>query len=144
MYEKLVIQKSCRQPKSSVTIRRFHKRKSCCNVIAISQAGIAALTEMQGFKKECSVHLFSHFYVLRLFCVYFYSMYWNPSAIRTQLRWLKGACDNYLTTPDTTLAYQNAIFKPNKWEKSSRGLCLIAVACVTFAWLASIEWCTRS
>ena len=50
--EKLVMQKSRRQPQSSLTIYRFRKRKSCWHVIAISQAGIAAptLTEMQGFE----------------------------------------------------------------------------------------------
>ena len=50
--EELVVQNSCREPHSSVTIRRFRKRKSCCHVIAIPQAGIAALTltVMQGFK----------------------------------------------------------------------------------------------
>ena len=50
--EKLVMQKSRRQPQSSVTVRRFRKRKSCWHVIAISQALIPAptLTEMQGFQ----------------------------------------------------------------------------------------------
>ena len=36
------------------TVRRFRKRKSCCHVIAIPQAGIAAptLTVMQGFQAK--------------------------------------------------------------------------------------------
>ena len=38
------MQKSRRQPQSSVAVRRFCKRKSCCHVIAIPQAGIAAPT----------------------------------------------------------------------------------------------------
>ena len=35
-------------------VRRFRKRKSCCHVIAIPQAGIAAptLTVMQGFEAK--------------------------------------------------------------------------------------------
>ena len=60
------MQKSRRQPQSSVTVRRFHKRKSCCHVIAIPRAGIATptLTVMQGFqakKKDCFVHFLSWF-----------------------------------------------------------------------------------
>ena len=53
-YKKLVVQKSHRQPQSSVTVRRFRKRKSCCHVIAIPQAGIAAptLTVMQRFQAK--------------------------------------------------------------------------------------------
>ena len=45
------MQKSRRQPQLSLTVRRFRKRKRCCLVIAIPQAGIAAptLTVMQGF-----------------------------------------------------------------------------------------------
>ena len=58
---------------------------------------------------------------------------------KTRLRWLEGACDNHSTMPDSTLAYQNAVFKPNVWEKSNRGLRLIAVACMTFEKLASTE-----
>ena len=48
------MQKSCRQLHSSVTVCRFCKRKSCCNAIAIPQAGIAAptLTVMQGFEAK--------------------------------------------------------------------------------------------
>ena len=76
IYEKLVIQNLRRQPQSSVTVRRFRKRKSCSHVIAISQAGIAAptLTAMQGFqgKKECSAHLLSHFEVLHEYCKHFH------------------------------------------------------------------------
>ena len=43
-----------REPHSSVTVRRFRKRKRCCHVIAIPQAGIAAptLTVMQGFEAK--------------------------------------------------------------------------------------------
>ena len=50
-YEKLVMWKSRRQPQSSVTVCRFRKQKSCCSVITIPQAGIAAptLTVMQDF-----------------------------------------------------------------------------------------------
>ena len=46
------MQKSRRQPQSSVTVRRFRKLNSCCHIIAIPQAGIAAptLTVMQGFQ----------------------------------------------------------------------------------------------
>ena len=54
-------------------VRCFRKRKSCCHIIAISQASIAAptLTAMQGFqgKKECSVHLLSYFLVLHEYSV---------------------------------------------------------------------------
>ena len=75
-YEKLVMQKSRRQPQSSLTVRHFRKRKSCWHVIAISQAGIAAptLTEMRGFgaKQEHSVHHHTYFYVLRLYFVSFH------------------------------------------------------------------------
>ena len=51
-YEKLVMQKSHRQPQSSVTVRRFRQRKTCFHVIAIPQADIAAptLIVMQGFQ----------------------------------------------------------------------------------------------
>ena len=63
--ENLPDKKLRRQPQSSITIRHFCKRKSCCHVIVISQAGIVAptLTLMQGFqgKKERAVHLLSHF-----------------------------------------------------------------------------------
>ena len=43
-----------REPHSSVKVRRFRKQKSCCHVIAIPQAGIAAptLTIMQGFEAK--------------------------------------------------------------------------------------------
>ena len=44
-------------------LRRFHMRKSCCSVIATSQAAIAAqtLTLMQGFEEtECNPILHSH------------------------------------------------------------------------------------
>ena len=61
------MQKSRRQPQSSVTVRRFRKRKSCCHVIAISQADIAAptLAEMQGFQaKKRTLHA-SSFALLR-------------------------------------------------------------------------------
>ena len=64
------MQKSPRQPQSSVMVRRFLKRKSCCHIIAFPQAGIAAptLIVMQGFeaKKDCSVHFLSH----SKYCVY--------------------------------------------------------------------------
>ena len=64
-HKKLVMQKSCREPQSSETVCCFLKRKSCCHVITIPQAGIAAptLTVMQGFqaKKDCSVHFLFHF-----------------------------------------------------------------------------------
>ena len=52
--EKLVIKNSCRQLQWSVMVRRFRKQKSCCHVIAIPQAGIAAptLTVMQGFEAK--------------------------------------------------------------------------------------------
>ena len=55
------MQKSRRQPQSSVTVRRFRKRKSCCHVIAIPQAGIAAptLTVMQGFEAKKNLRAFS-------------------------------------------------------------------------------------
>ena len=54
LHEKLVIQKLCRESHKSVMVHRFHKRKSCCHVIAIPQAGIAAptLTVMQGFQAK--------------------------------------------------------------------------------------------
>ena len=59
-------------------VRRFCKRKTCCLVIAISQAGIAAptLTVMQGFEanKDCSVHFLPRSCVLRLYSVFFHSM----------------------------------------------------------------------
>ena len=53
-YEKLVVQKSRRQPQSSVTVHRFRKQKSCCHLIAIPQAGIAppTLTVMLGFQEK--------------------------------------------------------------------------------------------
>ena len=53
-HEELVIQNLRREPHSSVMVRRFHKRKSCCHVIAISQAGIAApiLTATKGFQAK--------------------------------------------------------------------------------------------
>ena len=64
MYEELVVQNLRREPHSSVMVRRFRKQRSCCHVIAIPQAGIAAptLTVMQGFeaKKDSFVHLLSH------------------------------------------------------------------------------------
>ena len=48
------MQKLRRQPRLSVTVRRFRTRKSCCHVTAIPQAGIAAptLTVMQGFRSK--------------------------------------------------------------------------------------------
>ena len=51
------------------------QRKSCCHIIAITQAGIAApaLTVMQGFqaKKDCSMHFLFHSCKLRLYSVSF-------------------------------------------------------------------------
>ena len=38
------MQKSCSHLQSSITLRRFHKRKSCSHVMAIPQASIAAQT----------------------------------------------------------------------------------------------------
>ena len=55
------MQKSHRQPQSSITVRRFGKRKICCHVIAIPQGGIAAptLTVMQSFQaKKRLLHAF--------------------------------------------------------------------------------------
>ena len=48
------MQKSRRQPQWSEPVHRFRKQKSCCHVIAISQAGIAVptLTVMQGFEAK--------------------------------------------------------------------------------------------
>ena len=48
------MQKSRRQPQSSVTARRFRTQKSCCHVITIPQAGIVAptLTVMQRFEAK--------------------------------------------------------------------------------------------
>ena len=48
------MQKSHRQSQLGVTVRRLFKQKSCCHVIAISQAGIAAatLTKMVGFRSK--------------------------------------------------------------------------------------------
>ena len=90
--EKLVMQMSCRQPQSGVTVRRFCKRKSCCHVIAIPQAGIAAptLTVMQGFhaKKRLPHALLP----ISTYCVYTpyapIPRIRNSSANRTWLRWL--------------------------------------------------------
>ena len=50
-HEKQVIQKSRKQPQSSVRIR---KQKSCCQVIAIPRTDIATptLTVMQGFQAK--------------------------------------------------------------------------------------------
>ena len=51
-----------REPHSIVTVRRFRKRKNCCHVIAIAQAGIAdpTLTVVQGFKaKKRLLHAFA-------------------------------------------------------------------------------------
>ena len=80
--EELVVQNLCREPHSSVTIRHFRKQKSCCHVIAIPQAGIAApnLTVMQGFeaKKECSMHFLPCSCVLCLYFVFFYSTHLQP------------------------------------------------------------------
>ena len=71
------MRKSRTQPQSSVTVRCFRKQKSCCHVIAIPQAGIAAPTLIvaQGFqeKKDCSAHLFSHFEAFRPYSEYFHS-----------------------------------------------------------------------
>ena len=110
--EKLVVQKSRRQPQSSVTVRRFRKRKSCCHVIAIPQAGISAptLTVMQGFQaKKRLLHAFS--FPSSEYCVYTpytsIPLVRNPSA---NLRWLEG--DHY-TTPIATMQCQNAVFKLN-------------------------------
>ena len=52
--EELVVQNLCREPHSSVTVRCFCKRKSCCHVIVIPQAGIATptLTVMQGLEAK--------------------------------------------------------------------------------------------
>ena len=61
----------------------------------------------------------------------------NPSATRTPLWWLEGERVNHYTTPIATMQWQNAVSKPNVWEKGNGGLLLIAAACVTFAWLAS-------
>ena len=65
VYEELVVQNLCREPHSSVTVRRIRKLKSCYYVIAIPQAGIPAptLTVMQGFKakKDSFVHLLQSF-----------------------------------------------------------------------------------
>ena len=84
-------------------VRRLRKRKTCWHVIAIPQAGIAAptLTVKQGFKakKDCS-------------CISFpvpYSPYFsiphnrNPSANRTQVRWLEAMHDNHYTMQFATM-----------------------------------------
>ena len=95
------MQKSRRQLQWSVTVRRFHKRKSCCHVIAIPQAGISAptLTVMQGFEakeKDCSLHFLS------LSCVY--TSYTsiprvrNPCANWTRVRWLEAEMESSRTS----------------------------------------------
>ena len=74
---------------------------------------------MQGFegKKERFMHLLSHFLIL---CVY---AEFPLIAIGTRARFrfkpdrdgwkLHDACVYHSTTPDTTLTYQNAVFKLN-------------------------------
>ena len=209
-YEKLVMQKSRRQPQSNVTIRRFRQRKSCFHIIAIPQADITAptLIVMQGFQAKkrllCAfpspfvstasmlrILLFHAFvtqvqielrcngwkanalttrlrrsqqcmikmpYLNQGFqakkkispCISFpaseYCIYTsyasipcvrNPSANWTRLRWLEGERLNHYTMSIAGMQCQNAVFKPNVCKKGNRGLCLIAVACVTFKWLAS-------
>ena len=103
--EKLVVQKSRRQLQSSETVRRFRKRKSCCHVIAIPQAGIAAptLTVMQGFeakKKYCSVHFL--FLVLSIASILQILPFY---AFVTQVR-IELGCDGWKANALTTTQHQ--------------------------------------
>ena len=78
----IVVQNLHREPHSSIIVRRFHKQKSCCHIIAIPQAGIAAptLTVNARFwsKKGCSLHFLSQSCVLRLYSVFFHSTHSQP------------------------------------------------------------------
>ena len=134
-YEELVVQNLRREPHSSITIRRFHKRKSCCHVIAIPQAGIAAptLTVMQGFKANKRLLCAFPYPFLRVASILrihpFHAFAtqaridpgcsgWKPSTITTTLRSLQQCNDK--------MSYLNQMY-----EKKAMA------PCVTFAWLAS-------
>ena len=135
--EELVVQNLRREPHSSITVRRFCKRKSCCHVIAILQAGIAAptLTVMQGFEaKKRLLREFPYPFlhtasVVRILSFHAFATQariepgrggWKPSTITTTLRSLQQCNDK--------MSYLNQMH-----EK------MAMAPCVTFASLASPE-----
>ena len=138
IYQELVVQNLRRELHSSVTVRRFRKQKSCHHVIAIPQAGIAAptLTGMQGFeaKKDSSVYFLRRSCKPRLYSVFFHSTHVlrdsSLTAIQTHARLLRDACPYHSITLAATISCKIAVFKPNVWEKSNRGIRVIAVGCV--------------
>ena len=79
-------------------VRRLHKRKSCWHVIAIPQAGIAApnLTVMQGFEAKKKTAPCICFPIPKTLYS-FVPRNRNPSANRTQVRWLEAEHDNHYT-----------------------------------------------
>ena len=106
--EELVVQNLRREPHSSVMVRRFRKRKSCCHKIAIPQAGIAAptLTVMQGFAAKKKIAQCISF-PIPAHCVYTpYSSIPripNSSANRTRVRWLEAEHYNHYTMQFATM-----------------------------------------
>ena len=94
-------------------VRRLRKQKSCWHVIAFPQASITAstLTVMQGFEAK-----------KRLLRAYFFPVTYtpyssiprncNPSANRTQERWLEAEHDNHNTVLLATMQSQNVVFNP--------------------------------
>ena len=99
-YEELVVQNLRRELHQSVSIRRFRKQKSCCHVIAIPQAGIAAptLTLMQSFEAK-KIITPCIFFTVPSHCIYTpYSSIpriCNPNAERSRMRWLEAEHDNH-------------------------------------------------
>ena len=113
----LVVQNLRREPHSRVMVRRFHKRKSCCHVIAIPQAGICPNPDCNATfsskKKVCSVHSFP----VPMYCIYTpYSSIPRiciHSANRTRVWWLEAEHDNHYTTQLSSMQLKNVVFKPN-------------------------------
>ena len=118
-------------------VHRFHMQKSCCRVIAISQAGIAALTltpiqELEGNKKRMQrISLLPSLFPTRISIDRDMSQT-HLTRIEPESEGCKTRSANHYTISSTYHTCQNALFKPNVLEKSSRALRLIAVARVSF------------